>query len=191
MDARHRRKLSVRSEEERFEFVYRENYGRVLAYALRRSTPELAHDVVADTFLVAWRRLDRLPEEPLPWLLAVARKTLANHRRAGHRREALLLRLEAVDAKSTTTAVESVTLTMAEIVDAVERLPESDQELLELIAWDDLTIGEAAAVVGVSAATCRVRLYRARRRLARELARGAEPARRTRRGRFLELGKEQ
>lgn len=63
--------------EARFEDLYRSHAPRVMAYVLRRTEPAQADDVVADVFLVAWRRLDRVPAEPLPWLLGVARKQLA------------------------------------------------------------------------------------------------------------------
>lgn len=147
--------------------LYRANYGRVLAYALRRSAPEVAHDVVADTFLVAWRRLDRVPVDPLPWLLGVARKTLATHRRLEQRQSSLLRRLEAQDALRARVATDLVdddcTLRVAA---AVARLSKRDQELLRLVVWDGLSTKQAGVVVGVSHVASRVRLHRARRKLA-------------------------
>jgi RNA polymerase sigma-70 factor, ECF subfamily len=152
--------------QERFRVLYRANYGRVLAYALRRSAPEVAHDVVADTFLVAWRRLDRVPVDPLPWLLGVARKTLATHRRSEQRQSSLLCQLEAQHALRARLATDLVddecTLRVAE---AVARLPERDQELLRLVVWDGLSTKQAGVVLGVSHVASRVRLHRARRKL--------------------------
>ncbi|HWF23902.1 MAG TPA: sigma factor [Solirubrobacteraceae bacterium] len=59
---------------ETFERLYREHAGRVKAYGLRRVGSEAAADeVVSDVFLVVWRRLDDVPDDPLPWLLGVAR----------------------------------------------------------------------------------------------------------------------
>ena len=66
----------------------------VLAFAMRRADPDTAHDVLSETFLVAWRRIDELPAEPRPWLLGTARKVLANHRRAAERRGALHERID-------------------------------------------------------------------------------------------------
>jgi len=67
---------------ERFDLLYHAYSGRVLGYAIHRGMSiDEAEDVVAETFLVCWRRLDDMPREPLPWLLGVARKTLANRRR--------------------------------------------------------------------------------------------------------------
>jgi Sigma-70 region 2 len=69
-------------DDERFAQVFDAHFRAVSAYALRRTTPAEAEDVVAETFLVAWRRLDELPEDPKAWLLGVARRILANQRRA-------------------------------------------------------------------------------------------------------------
>src|SRR4051812_4165284 len=65
----------------------------VHAFAARRTSPAAAEDVVAETFLVAWRRLDSVPEPAKPWLLAVARRVLANQRRSDGRRSALTARI--------------------------------------------------------------------------------------------------
>ncbi len=65
----------------------------VRAYALRRADPDEAEDVVAVTFLVAWRRLDEVPEHARPWLLGVARRVLANRRRGADRLMSLTDRL--------------------------------------------------------------------------------------------------
>jgi RNA polymerase sigma-70 factor (ECF subfamily) len=153
--------------ESRFEALYAAYYGRVLGYVLRRAPAGVASDVVADVFLVAWGRQERVPEEPLPWLLGVARKTLANERRGGRRRAAL------VDALEETSRAGEAEITgneqLSGLSHSVARLAEADRELLRLIAWDDLTTREAAVVLGISHVACRVRLHRVRRRLAREL----------------------
>src|SRR4029450_2647016 len=65
--------------------MFRECYPVVRAYARRRAAPDAAQDVVADTFLVAWRRLEDVPEDALPWLYGVARRVLANQRRSAAR----------------------------------------------------------------------------------------------------------
>ena len=157
----------------RFESLYAQNYGSVLGYVMRRASASNASDVVADVFLVAWRRLDRVPAEPLPWLLGVARKTLANERRGGRRRGALIEALaeESAERPAPTPAVEQ----LRAVASAVEQLPGRDRELLQLIAWDGLTTREAAKALGISHSACRVRLHRARRRLTEELAAG-DPA---------------
>src|SRR5437870_5088069 len=83
---------------ERFRAIYVENYLAVLAYALRRTeTDDDAADVVAETFLVLWRRLDDAPagDQTRPWLYGVARRVLSNARRSERRRSRLVARLMA------------------------------------------------------------------------------------------------
>jgi RNA polymerase sigma-70 factor (ECF subfamily) len=145
--------------EQRFEAIYREHAAAVLAYARRRATAAVAEEVLADTFLVCWRRLDRVPEEPLPWLYAVARKTLANERRAARRRqghEQPLVAEVAVVGE----------LSDGPLAGALAQLGDGDRELLLLVAWEGLSLAEAATVVGCTAVACRVRFHRARKRLA-------------------------
>src|SRR5690349_10699205 len=74
---------------EQFTAMFREHYPLVLAFVTRRVDAARAHDVVADTFTVAWRHIDRLPAEPLPWLYRVARNCLANQARAERRQTRL------------------------------------------------------------------------------------------------------
>jgi RNA polymerase sigma-70 factor (ECF subfamily) len=159
--------MDVSGPEERFEALYARYYGRVLAYALRRAPAAMAQDVVADTFVVAWKRLDRLPSEPLPWLLAVARKVMANDRRRVRRQQETLVRLQ------TPGAGQQAAVDLGEleaVAAALGRLSELDQELLKLVTWDGLSTKEAATVTGISHVACRVRLHRARRRLEADLA---------------------
>ena len=75
-----------------FEQLFDRHREAVRAYLWRRD-PELAEDVTAETFLVAWRRLDDIPAEPLPWLIGVARKIRLNQRRGDRRRDQLARRL--------------------------------------------------------------------------------------------------
>lgn len=151
-----------------FERLYREYADRVHAYALRRTTPSAADDIVAEVFVVVWRRLDHVPEEPLPWLLGVARRVVANRRRGESRAAALHERLADSSSRSEPAVVSP------EVDDRVQRalagLPERDRELLLLIAWEGLRVNEAAAALGVRSGTLAVRLHRARQRLARALA---------------------
>ncbi|WBB78257.1 RNA polymerase sigma factor [Micromonospora sp. WMMD882] len=154
--------------EDRFRRVYAANFEPLLAYALRRvQQPEDAADVVADTFLVAWRRSRDVPPEAEArlWLYGVARRVLANHHRAGARRERLGDRLRqrlrggaGVDPGSE--VPERLTVRAA-----LARLGELDREVLMLTFWEGLEPREAAVVLGVSAAAVRTRLSRARARL--------------------------
>ena len=118
---------------------------------------------MAETFLVCWRKLGRIPDDPLPWLYAVARKTLANHRRRLAREQ----RAGAADPESAVAEPEPVGDTV--LAAAFAALSERDREVLRLIAWEGLSLGDASAVLGCSALGCRVRYHRAKTRLARRL----------------------
>jgi RNA polymerase sigma-70 factor, ECF subfamily len=156
--------------EERFEGLFRENYPFVRAYALRRTSGEAAQDVVAETFLVAWRRLDDVPADALPWLYGVARRVLANQRRTADRGEALEERLAGAtphggDRDPGDSAGDAEILRLA-----LGRLSEPSREALMLVAWHGLSGARAARVAGCSRSAFAVRLHRARARLASELA---------------------
>lgn len=156
----------------RFAELWDAHYDDVLAYAARRVDHETARDVAAETFLVAWRRRDDLPaDRPFPWLLHVARNTLANEAR-GHRRRRLLWgRLR--DDRGTHEPAADVAAGLAEggrIGAALQRLSARDREALQLVGWEELDAKDAAVVAGCSAKTFSVRLHRARRRLAAVLA---------------------
>lgn len=167
--------------EARFERLFHAHAGAVRAYALRRGTSEDADDVVAETFLVAWRRLDDVPSDPRPWLLMVARRVLANRRRAVGRVVSLSARLAQAAASehawiaADASAGTELRLT---VIAALDRLPEKEREALRLLAWDGLSAADAAKALGCSRATLAVRLHRGRRRLATllDLERDAEGA---------------
>jgi RNA polymerase sigma-70 factor, ECF subfamily len=160
---------------ERLKELFERHHAAVHAYVRRRSTrPEAVDDIVAETFLVAWRRLEKVPIDSLPWLLAVARNVLATQRRSVRRQLALVERLGWVRQE---TVGPPDALTSAEpIAEALAVLSEKDREAITLVAWDGLSPAEAARVVGQSSSSFRVRLHRAKRRLQRELDRGAPSA---------------
>lgn len=148
--------------EARFNRLYELHLDAVRAYARRRA-PALADEIAAETFLVAWRRLDEVPEDALPWLLGVARNVRANLRRGDRRRDALVERLGPEAAPSGDIAVP-----LAErdaLRAALAGLSETDREILLLAAWDDLSRDEIARALGCTRANVAVRLFRARRRL--------------------------
>jgi RNA polymerase sigma-70 factor (ECF subfamily) len=153
----------------RFEALYRAHAGAVLAYARRRTDGATADDVVADVFLTAWRRLADVPSDPLPWLLGIARRILANRRRGEARSAALHHRLartaqpQASDDRRGGSFDEGVE-------SALRALSDRDREILLLVAWDGLEPARAARALGVRPGTFAVRLHRARRRLAKLLA---------------------
>jgi RNA polymerase sigma-70 factor (ECF subfamily) len=148
----------------------------MVAFALRRTpTPDDAADVVAETFLTAWRRLDEVPDPPDSrlWLYAAARRVLANQRRGQQRYQRLAVRLRAVRAGQVGAASGGVAIDdrdTATVAAAFGRLKADDREVLAMAGWEGLTADEIARVLGCTAGTARVRLHRARGRFARELA---------------------
>jgi RNA polymerase sigma-70 factor (ECF subfamily) len=159
-----------------FEGIFSACYSRVLGYAIRRTEDRAAaEEAVSETFLIAWRRFDAMPADALPWLLGVARKVLANQRRAAGRRapDGPLVPLEAVADPAPGAAVADVVADRQAFAAAFASLSAGDREVLALVNWDGLAPREAATVLGCTAATFYLRLHRARRRLLKELeARG-------------------
>jgi len=162
------------SERAAFESVFRAHVGAVHAYALRRSDAATADEVVADTFLVCWRRFDRVPDDVLPWLYAVARRCLANRLRAGRREQARTAPAPAPPGDPTADAYEQ-RARAREVLQALADLPPKEREALQLCAWEGLSPADAAKVAGCTGAAFRVRLHRARRRLSARL--GTAPMR--------------
>lgn len=160
-----------------FEALFERHAPAVLAYARRRLRNEAdAEDVVAETFGVAWRRFDRAPtpEDVLPWLLAIARRVLANHHRSTDRWSRLKTRLR-VEPRHEPAHHDTDTPAL----EALARLRPEDLELLRLLAWEGLSQAEAGAVLGISENAVAIRLHRARKRFAVDLARlkGSDPSR--------------
>lgn len=164
--------MSSYADEAAFASLYEAEAWRVYAYARRHTDPELAHDVVSDTFLAAWRHRDSLPTPALPWLLVTARNCVSNHWRSRTRQDRLATHLAGIEhlaSRSDTDIAERLALTRA-----FAQLSLDDRETLLLVGWDGLTPAEAAEVLGCSANTYAVRLSRARRRFT-QLIDGAAP----------------
>jgi RNA polymerase sigma-70 factor (ECF subfamily) len=155
--------------EARFEELYEQHFQAIRRYVWRRA-PFSAEDVAADTFLVAWRRLDDVPANALPWLIAVARNTLLNERRRSRRQSAVTDRLAAEPARAEG-APDCVASDLIE--DALSALSERDREVLLLSVWEDLDRDAIAQILNCTRANVSVRLHRARRRFADELERQA------------------
>jgi RNA polymerase sigma-70 factor (ECF subfamily) len=153
---------------EKLERLFADYYLDVRAYVQRRVPRDVVDDVITETFVVAWRKIDRIPKEPLPWLIAVARNTAATQRRGAVRRRLLVERL-AENHRAAAAEISPAYPPSSPVLEALARLSDIDREAITLIAWDDLRPGEAAAALGQSAATFRVRLHRAKKRLRREL----------------------
>jgi RNA polymerase sigma-70 factor (ECF subfamily) len=171
----------------RFERCFTDNYAAIAAYLLRRcASREDAEDAATEVFAVAWRRIGELPAPPEDrlWLFGVARRVLANQARGARRRERLWHRLR--DRSAPVDAEIPVRSGSGSAAIALQSLSDGDRELLALLAWEGLEVGEIAQVLGVSAPVVSRRLYRARRRFEQALtvaggsgeaaAHGHEPA---------------
>ncbi len=165
--------MSVGEAERRFRALYGWARPRLLAYALRRTaSPEDAADVVSETFAIAWRRLDDVPEGEggMLWLYATCRRVIANHSRRETRRTELTRRMG-----SELRAVVSDPLDAGPdellAVRALQDLGEDDREILMLVGWEGLGGAQLARLLGCSPTAARIRLHRARARLVREMER--------------------
>ena len=145
--------------------LYERYAGEVHRYALRRSDRETADEITAQVFLVAWRRRSALPEDALPWLYGVARRTLAQQRRGAARRERLSARLRG----EATEEAPGPLLHDELLAGALRQLSQGDREALLLRYWEELEPAQIARAMGCSRATIAVRLHRARLRLRRKL----------------------
>ena len=161
--------------------LFTSHAAEVYAFALRRTSRSAAQDVVSETFLVAWRRFESVPEAPRPWLLGVARRVLANQRRSDGRQIALRTRLRSSDPN---TSERDATKLMepaaphgdSAVLAALDALSPSERDAITLLAWDGLTPEEAAVVLGCSRTAFYVRVHRARRRLASVLRTALDPS---------------
>jgi RNA polymerase sigma-70 factor (ECF subfamily) len=160
---------------ERFRELYAACYRKLLAYAYQRtSNREDAHEVVADTFLVAWRRLEDViaADSPLAWLYGVAHRVLANQRRRRGRQERLIQKLanrgEVVRSDSASREIEGHRL-LSEVSRIIDELPPRYREVLRLTAFQDLTPAQIALALDMPSGAVRTLLYRARLRLKKAL----------------------
>lgn len=159
----------------RFAALFGELSPRVYAYARRQCDCETAQDVVADTFLAAWRRWSEVPHDALPWLLVVARNTLANRRRSSARLVQLTEAMAHVAAiAGPAAAADSNVLERQTVLAALADLTPAEREAILLVGWDGLDNRQAATVAGCSVRAFEVRLSRARARMTRSMA--ASPA---------------
>jgi RNA polymerase sigma-70 factor (ECF subfamily) len=150
----------MQSREQRFNDLHEAHFEAVRRYMWRRE-PALADDVVAETFLVAWRRLDEIPADARPWLIGVARNMRLNARRSTRRQQAVAVRL--TEIAPSVLARESSS-EGAVVRAALERLSAGDREVLLLSVWDELDRAEIATALGCTKANVSLRLHRARRR---------------------------
>ena len=168
--AKTRKDIGEGAREARFRDIYTAHYPALYAYALRRSSdPAEAHDVVADTFLVLWRRFEEAPQvddELRPWLFGVARRVFASHDRTQRRRDRLAQRLAETVAEGASLEEQASRRDDARrLFEALFELSDEERELLMLAAWERLPMTEIAQILGCSENAASIRLHRARKRL--------------------------
>ncbi len=149
--------------------MFERTSARVYGYVRRHCDDADCDDVVAEVFLVAWRRFAELPPDPVPWLMATSRHLLGNHWRSRDRRVRLDAELRAVHQLAMAPDPAGLAVDRAGMLAALAALNADDREMLLLIGWDGLDASGAAEVLGCSPTAARARLSRARRRLKRAL----------------------
>lgn len=148
-----------------FTRAYQESYPDMLRFVRRRVRADVADDIVADVFTVAWRRWSSAPDDVRPWLFGIAHRVIAQDRRALNRRSALQLRVATYPVTGPASAGQADIDAALDLQGAWAQLSDKDREAIALVAWDGLTGQQAAQVLGCTRATFAVRLSRARRRL--------------------------
>jgi len=154
---------------ERFEQIVPLVIEQLRRYLARRTDPATAEDALAETLLVCWRRLEDLPEDPLPYAYGVARRCLANAERGQRRQRRLARRIEAVDPPLEAAWGSPVDEVDERVAAALAALRPAEAELLRLWAWEDLSPAQIAAVLDITPNAASIRLHRARARVKQEL----------------------
>ena len=150
--------------------LYETHYDQVHAFCARRVGWDRADDAVADVFGVVWRRIDEVgPDTGKAWLFAIARGVVLNEWRTTRRKRRLAEKVGAQRLPSPPDPAMVIVRRSEDevIVRALGQLSSSDQEVLRLAAWEELTGPEIAATLGISVAAAHKRLRRAKKRLAR------------------------
>jgi RNA polymerase sigma-70 factor (ECF subfamily) len=155
--------------------LYDRHHRQIRDYCRRRLPCDLVDDAVSEVFLVAWRRVEDVPngDEALVWLYRVAYRVVGRQWRNSARRARLDVRLRAAVTRPASAADETV-LHAAEhelVLRAATHLSDADAEVLRLVAWEQLSTAEVAAVLEINANAVRQRLHRAKQHLAREYRR--------------------
>jgi len=153
-----------------FREIHDRFYRHVYAYCRRRTRPDAVEDAVSDTFMTVWRRLDEIPpgDEALPWLYGVAYRVLAHQWRSAVRRQRLADKLSSLGVTATSLPEDVVVLRQEarQVMIALAALKKSDQEILRLTTWEELSQPEIAIALGITVAAVRQRIYEAKKKLA-------------------------
>ena len=173
------RKSTAVDSETRLRELWDAHHHAVTSYCRRRTSGEDAGDVVAETFAVAWQKLDKVPGgmSARYWLYGVAGRVMSNMSRSSRRRASFVQKIRAIDGDSQPSA-EVVVIRRAEeqrVIDAASRLSRTDREILMFAAWEELPHASIGEALNLSTAAVAQRLARAKKRLAREFDRLSGP----------------
>jgi RNA polymerase sigma-70 factor (ECF subfamily) len=159
---------------DRFRSLYKSTFNDIYAYATRALAPDQSEidDVVAEVYLVIWRRIDEMPQSPQDrlWLFGVARNVVRNTKRSTNRRLLLVHRIY----RQPRLPDGSSELADVDVTAALRRLSPNEREVMQLVVWDGLSVAETAEVLSCSVNVVQVRLHRARKRLTRRLGAARE-----------------
>jgi RNA polymerase sigma-70 factor (ECF subfamily) len=157
----------------RFEAVVEEVYEPLQRYLGRRAQPADVSELLNDSLLVIWRRLDSVPlDDPLPWSYGVARRCVANHRRGAQRRLRLVARvIDRAPSDSFVSRSPSPELDNPRLDAALDELGESDRELVRLWAWEQLGPSEIAVVLATTSNAVSLRLTRVKKKIVSSMER--------------------
>jgi RNA polymerase sigma factor (sigma-70 family) len=165
----------------RFAELYDRYAPDILRYAARRVGESSADDVVAETFLVAFRRRDRFDPSrgaARPWLYGIASNLIAGYRRSEVKQYRVLARTAAdpvaPDHHGHTEDRVAAAAVTRQLGAALTRLSQGDREVLLLVAWESLTYDEVAQALDIPIGTVRSRLNRARKKVRKALG-GVDP----------------
>jgi RNA polymerase sigma-70 factor (ECF subfamily) len=162
--------VDAQTRRDRFEELAPDLIEPVRRFLARRTDAATADDVLSETLLVCWRRLEEVPEEPVPWAYAVARRCLANAERGARRQQRVAARISVVDPpRETVPGPGEEPGPDHRLADAMAALRAEDAELLRLWAWEQLGPGEIAVVLDITANAASIRLHRAREKLREQL----------------------
>lgn len=150
--------------------TYEEDFRAIASYLQRRTgDADLARELASETYVHAVMSLDRWKDRGLPlrcWLLRIATRRLAHHRRRERVRATALLRVWGRGARTE----EAGEMDASEVMRrAIAALPRSQQDVVVLHHVEGLSVERVAAVVGVPVGTVKSRLGRGRAALARVL----------------------
>lgn len=156
-----------------FTAVHRGSYPRVYRYVRRRvESPELAEELAADVFRIAWQKWHDQPHADIAWLLTVARNLIGNAYRSRDRHVALQAKLRTSAELRSGGGSEDLV-----VHDALAALRDSERDILQLAYWDGLSVAEIACVLQCSEAAAKVRLHRARAAFRKQMPVTAKPGR--------------